>query len=146
MQTLTYRTVSIFMMFLLFIGVGACNRHDIELDVVHRTSDRLECDRVFAGSAKAITELNEIWIQTGTISIVPSCIIWVGGKEVVMKLKRSLTRQGETKETYHGQGYDVKLVYHAERSGTSTIYKGRCQIRLGVKYTDLKIEGLRSRL
>jgi hypothetical protein len=104
MQTLTHRTSNILMMFMFFVGLGACKRHDIELYIVHRTSDRLQCDRVFAGSAKAITELNEIWIQTGTIDTAPSSIIWVGGKEVVMKLKKAVTHRDQTRETYQGRG------------------------------------------
>ncbi len=135
---------------LLCLCMTACHRHDIKLEVVHRTSDQLECDRVFAHDRKAIIELNEILIQTGTIDSydhkLRACIIHVAGKEVVMKLERSAKQNDNTIEEFAGEGYAVKLNYHPQQAGSDTVYVGKAHISHGADITDMTVEGIRNRL
>ncbi len=134
----------------LCLYMTACQRHDIKLEVVHRTSDQLECDCVFAESRKAIIELNEILTQTGAIDSddhkLRACIIHVDGKEVVMKLERSAKQNDDTIEEFAGEGYAVKLSYHPQQAVTATVYVGKAHISHGADATDVAVEGVRNRL
>ncbi|UEG54424.1 hypothetical protein LLH06_05520 [Mucilaginibacter daejeonensis] len=139
-----------FCLLILCLWMSACQRHDIKLEVVHHTSDQLECDRVFAESRKAIIELNEILIQTGALDsndhMVRACIIHVGGKEVVLKLERSAKQDTDKIEEFAGEGYALKLTYHPQQAGTDTVYLGKAHISYGAEVTDMAVEGVRNRL
>jgi len=60
-----YQKIITILFFAAMIGLAGCHTNDIQLQKVDKTSDRLECDKVFAESRKAIVEMNEILVQTG---------------------------------------------------------------------------------
>ena len=132
-------------------GLAGCHTNDIRLQKGDKTSDRLECDKVFAESRKAIVEMNEILVQTGAIDIlgdtmVRAAIIYVNDREEVVRLVKTEKAGSVSTETYSGKEYKVILHYEPYKVGYITAYKGDIEVWKGNLYSKLSVEGLRNRL
>lgn len=143
----TFSRIALALILSLTCLTGCTPLHDIELEKVHQTSNRLNCNKVFANSRKDIVELNEILVQTGSIDTVENAaliaaVIHVKGKELFLNQVSAVSQHGEFTETYAGKGYKLELRYQAETVNNSVTYWGTCQLWNGKLHTKFKVEGI----
>jgi len=146
-----YQKIITILFFAAMIGLAGCHTNDIQLQKVDKTSDRLECDKVFAESRKAIVEMNEILVQTGAIdtsgdTTVRAAIIHVNDREEIVNLVKTGKAGNRSTEEYRNESYKVILHYEPNKVGFIAAYQGELEVWKGNLYSKLSVEGLRNRL
>ena len=132
---------------LLFV-VTSCKQRDIPVEVVRRSSDFINCTKIFGYSVKKLEEENEILIQTGTFygpaeeEDREAAIVKINGADKILYLTAHSAISGEKIELYQGDGYALSIKYIEKKKGGVTWYEGRCRIRKGIVISEYELEGM----
>jgi hypothetical protein len=121
--------------FLLMLLLESCSTQDIKLDIVRKTSDLLDCNRIFGYDTKRLYEENEILIQVGVIDTttehppIEAAIVNIDNAEIVLNLTVDSVLNDRTIQEYSGNNYylilDFLTITKSSFDGTCTIIKGK---------------------
>lgn len=146
----------IYLVFLFLNIVAGCSgpstASHIQLSPVRHTSDFIHNIKIFGKDEKAIEQLNEIYLQTGTIDTEDNsvdepgtrvAIIYINKKQIVLKETETSFREGITSKRFAGKGYTVNLNYYLlPENGKDILYKAHLLITNNADSTEYDLTGM----
>lgn len=125
----------------------SCHRTEIVLETVSDLPEYFLDNIRFGRDIQSIYELKDFLLVTGkvdTTSEFPAlrvAVIAISKNKIFLTLKKTQVKNGETHETYKGDGYNLYLRYKEKQQNQAPVYYGYLVLSCGTSKCEYEVVG-----